>query len=162
MNPTSPRTIAPLRELPAWKALQEHYTRIRKVNLRQIFAEDPGRGERLTLDAEGLYFDYSKNRITDETLSLLLELAEQSGLRERIDEMFRGDRINVTEKRAVLHVALRTPKDESIIVDGVNVVAEVHGVLDRMGAFAEMVRSGKWKGHTGKPIRNVINIGIGG
>lgn len=162
MNPTSPRTIAPLRELPAWKALQEHYTRIRKVHLRQIFAEDPGRGERLTLDAEGLYFDYSKNRITDETLSLLLELAEQSGLRERIDEMFRGDRINVTEKRAVLHVALRTPKDESIIVDGVNVVAEVHGVLDRMGAFAEMVRSGKWKGHTGKPIRNVINIGIGG
>jgi glucose-6-phosphate isomerase len=162
MNPTSPRTIAPLRELPAWKALQEHYSRIRRVHLRQIFAEDPGRGERLTLDAEGLYFDYSKNRITDETLSLLLELAEQSGLRERIDEMFRGDRINVTEKRAVLHVALRTPKDESIIVDGVNVVAEVHGVLDRMGAFAEMVRSGKWKGHTGKPIRNVINIGIGG
>jgi glucose-6-phosphate isomerase len=162
MNPTSPRTVAPLRELPAWKALQEHYTRIRKVHLREIFAEDPGRGERLAFEAAGLYFDYSKNRITDETLRLLLELAEQSGLREHIDAMFRGDKINVTEKRAVLHVALRTPKDRSIIVDGVDVVSEVHAVLDRMAAFADLVRSGNWKGHTGKPIRNVINVGIGG
>jgi glucose-6-phosphate isomerase len=146
----------------AWQALEAHYQQISKVHLRQLFAEDPGRGEKMTLEAEGLYFDYSKNRITAETLALLLQLAAESGLRERIDAMFRGDKINVTEKRAVLHVALRAPRSASIVVDGKNVVPEVHAVLDKMAAFANRIRSGDWKGHTGKPIRNVVNIGIGG
>jgi len=155
-------SISPLLKQPAWKALQKHHAKIKDVHLRQLFAEDPQRGERFALDAAGLYFDYSKNRITTETMRLLLNLAAESGLRKHIDAMFCGEKINATEKRAVLHVALRTEKDESIVVDGVNVVPEVHAVLDRMTAFANHVRSGQWKGHTGKRIRNVINIGIGG
>jgi glucose-6-phosphate isomerase len=150
------------RERPAWKALEHHQPEIAGRHLRQLFAEDPGRGERLAFEAAGLYFDYSKNRITGETVRLLLQLASESGLRERIDAMFRGDRINVSESRRVLHVALRMPEDASLVVDGKDVVREVHGVLRRMRAFADSVRSGAWKGHTGKPIRNVINIGIGG
>ena len=147
---------------PAWKALAAHYKTISKVHLRQLFADDPDRGQCMALEAVGLYLDYSKNRVTDETLNLLLQLAEESGLRERIDAMFSGEKINITEKRAVLHVALRAPKDSSILVDGKNVVPEVHAVLDRMADFSNRVRSGEWKGHTGKRIRNVINIGIGG
>jgi glucose-6-phosphate isomerase len=146
----------------AWKALAAHYKTISKLHLRQLFADDPKRGQRMAIEAVGLYVDYSKNRVTDETLNLLLQLANESGLRERIDAMFSGEKINITEKRAVLHVALRAPKDESIIVDGKNVVPEVHAVLDRMADFSNRVRSGEWKGHTGKRIRNVINIGIGG
>lgn len=146
----------------AWKALARHYEQIRDVHLRQLFAQDPQRGERLTLEAEGVFLDYSKNRITDETLRLLVQLAKESGLRGRIDAMFRGERINVTENRAVLHVALRAPRDASIVVDGENVVPQVHAVLDKMADFAERVRSGQWRGYTGKPIRNVVNIGIGG
>jgi len=146
----------------AWKALAAHYKTISKLHLLQLFADDPKRGQRMAIEAVGLYLDYSKNRVTDETLNILLQLAEQSGLRERIDAMFSGKKINITEKRAVLHVALRAPKDESIIVDGKNVVPEVHAVLDRMADFSNRVRSGEWKGHTGKRIRNVINIGIGG
>jgi glucose-6-phosphate isomerase len=153
---------ASLSQRPAWKALEAHYQQIRGLHLRRLFADDPKRGERLTLDAVGIYFDYSKNRITDETLRLLLQLANEAGLRQRIDAMFRGERINVTEKRAVLHVALRAPRGQSIMVDGENVVPAVHDVLDRMADFANRVRKGQWKGHTGKPIRNVINIGIGG
>ena len=152
----------PLPQRPAWKALAEHHQKIREVHLRDLFAADPHRGERLTAEAAGIFLDYSKNRITDETLSLLIALAEQSGLRARIDAMFRGDKINVTENRAVLHVALRAPKDASIEVDGANVVPQVHAVLEKMSAFCERVRSGEWKGHTGKPIRNILNIGIGG
>src|SRR5277367_2867536 len=152
----------PLTQLSAWKALESHYQQIKDVHLRSLFADDATRGERLKAEAAGIYLDYSKHRITDETLSLLLKLAEESGLRERIDAMFRGDKINVTEKRAVLHVALRAPKGEAIFVDGVDVVPEVHAVLDKMSAFSDRVRSGDWKGHTGKRIRNVINIGIGG
>src|SRR5665213_892551 len=155
-------TTAPLRERPAFKALEEHCAKVRKIHLRELFAEDPKRSEHFTLQALGLYFDYSKNRITSETMRLLLELAEQSGLRPHIDAMFAGDKINVTELRAVLHVALRAPKGEQIFADGVDVVPEVHAVLDKMAAFVEKVRSGTWKGHTGKRIRNVINIGIGG
>ncbi len=155
-------SIAPLAQRPAWKALQSHYQAIRNEHLRQFFADDPERGVRLTLDAVGLFLDYSKNRITDETLRLLVQLARDSGLEERRDAMFRGDKINVTEKRAVLHVALRAPKGEVIRVDGEDVVPGVHAVLDKMTAFAGRVRSGEWKGHTGKPIRNVINVGIGG
>ena len=132
------------------------------MHLRQLFAEDPQRGEKMALETEGLYFDYSKNRITGETLALLLQFAAESGLRERIDAMFRGEKINVTEKRAVLHVALRAPRSASIVVDGKNVVPEVHAVLDKMAAFADRIRGGAWKGHTGKAIRNVVNIGIGG
>jgi len=147
---------------PAWKALEAHYEKVQALHLRELFANDPKRGERLTVEAAGLYLDYSKNRITDETLGLLLRLAEQSGLRARIDAMFRGDKINVTENRAVLHVALRAPRGTSILVDGKDVVPEVHAVLDRMADFADRVRNGAWKGHTGKRIRNVINIGIGG
>ena len=147
---------------PAWKALETHYQQIGDVHLRTLFAQDPERGERLTLDAAGIYLDYSKHRITDETLSLLVQLAGETGLRARIDAMFRGEKINVTEGRAVLHVALRAPKGSSIIVDGVNVVPEVHAVLERMAKFCNRVRAGEWKGHTGKRIRNVINIGIGG
>jgi glucose-6-phosphate isomerase len=152
----------PLTERPAWKTLQAHYRDIRGRHLRQLFADDPKRGERLTIEAVGIYLDYSKNRVTDETLKLLVELAEQSGLRGRIDAMFRGEKINVTEDRAVLHVALRAPKGTSIRVDGENVVPEVHAVLDKMAAFADRIRSGAWTGHTGKRIRNVVNIGIGG
>src|SRR6516225_1494492 len=147
---------------PAWKALTAHYKAVSKLHLRQLFADDPKRGQRMTLEAVGLYLDYSKNRVTDETLKLLLQLATESGLRERIDAMFRGEKINVTEKRAVLHVALRALKDEKILVDGKDVVPAVHAVLDKMAAFSNRVRSGEWKGHTGKRIRNVINVGIGG
>ena len=154
--------IVPLGERPAWKALRQHYPKIQNAHLRQLFAEDPQRAEHFAFEAVGLYFDYSKNRITDETVGLLLELANQCGLRERIDAMFHGEKINLTEKRAVLHVALRAMKDESIMVDGRNVVPEVHAVLDQMTAFANQVRDGQWRGHTGKRIRNVINIGIGG
>ena len=136
--------------------------KVRELHLRKLFADDPKRGERLTAEAVGIYLDYSKNRITDETLRLLLQLAEESGLRSRIDAMFRGEKINVTEKRAVLHVALRAPKEQAIVVDGENVVPQVHAVLDKMADFSNRVRGGEWKGHTGKPIRNVINIGIGG
>ena len=147
---------------PAWKALAAHHEKVGRLHLRQLFADNPSRGERMAAEAVGLYLDYSKNRVTDETLGLLLELAEQSGLRARIDAMFRGDRINVTEKRAVLHVALRAPRGTSIVVDGENVVDQVHGVLDQMADFANRVRSGAWKGHTARRIRNVVNIGIGG
>src|ERR1700688_3037841 len=147
---------------PAWKALQAHYNQIRSRHLRAMFAEDPKRGERLVIEAAGLYFDYSKHRLTDETLRLLLALADEVGLLGRIDAMFRGDKINVTEKRAVLHIALRAPRGTSIGVDGDDVVPKVHEVLDRMAAFSARVRDGSWKGHTGKPIRNIINIGIGG
>jgi glucose-6-phosphate isomerase len=166
--PTPPTTdasnwpAAPLTDLKAWVALKEHYKKIGSVHLRELFANDTTRGERLTVDAVGLFFDYSKNRVTDETLKLLIELAEQSGLRSRIDAMFNGEKINFTEKRAVLHVALRAPKGSAIFVDGQNVVPEVHAVLDKMAAFSDRVRSGEWKGYTGKRIRNVINIGIGG
>ncbi len=146
----------------AWKDLGAHYKEIQEVHLRQIFADDPKRGTRLTVKALGLYLDYSKNRITDETLKLLIKLAEESRLRERIDAMFRGEKINLTEKRAVLHTALRAPREASIVVDGENVVPKVHAVLDRMADFANRLRNGEWKGHTGKRIRNVINIGIGG
>jgi glucose-6-phosphate isomerase len=152
----------PLRERPAWKALDTHYRDIRGRHLRQLFADDPTRGERLVVEAAGLYLDYSKNRVTDQTLKLLVELAEQVGLRSRIDAMFRGERINITENRAVLHVALRAPRGATIVVDGENVVPQVHAVLDRMADFAERVRNGAWKGHTGQRIRNVVNIGIGG
>jgi len=147
---------------PAWKALWAHHESLRGLHLLKLFAEDPSRGERMALEEVGIYFDYSKNRVTEETLRLLVQLAEESGLRDRIDAMFRGEKINVSEKRAVLHVALRAPTGASIIVDGENVVPLVHAVLDRMSDFANRVRSGSWKGHTGKRIRNVINIGIGG
>ena len=146
----------------AWSALTSHYKAASKLHLRQLFADDPTRGERLAVGAVGVYLDYSKNRVTDETLQLLLQLAEESGLRARIDAMFHGEKINITEKRAVLHIALRAPRDESIVVDGENVVPKVHAVLDRMADFSNRVRSGEWKGHTGKRIRNVINVGIGG
>ncbi len=147
---------------PAWKALQGHYEKVKDLHLKELFASDPKRGERLTAEAAGVYLDYSKHRVTDETLSLLLQLAEESGLRERIDAMFRGEKINITEHRAVLHVALRAPRGASIVVDGENVVPQVHAVLDKMTEFANRVRSGAWKGHTGQRIRNVINVGIGG
>jgi glucose-6-phosphate isomerase len=154
--------VKPLARRPAWKALGAHYKQLGDTHLRQLFADDPERGDRFTLEALGILLDYSKNRITGETLKLLLQLAEESGLRERIEAMFKGEKINITEKRAVLHVALRAPKDESIYVDGENVVPAVHAVLDKMGAFCNRVRSGEWKGHTGKRIRNIVNIGIGG
>ena len=147
---------------PGWKALESHHQKLRELHLRQLFADDPKRGERLTTEAVGLYLDYSKNRVTDETLKLLVQLAEECGLRARIDAMFRGEKINITENRAVLHIALRAPSGTSIVVDGENVVPQVHAVLDKMAGFANRVRSGAWKGHTGKRIRNVINIGIGG
>ncbi len=155
-------TTSALRALPAWTALEEHYRQVKDLHLRQLFAEDGKRGERLAVQAAGLYLDYSKNRITNETLRLLLQLASEADLRGHIDAMFRGDKINVSEKRAVLHVALRAPKGTSIMHDGQNVVPQVHAVLDRMTAFCDRLRSGAWKGHTGKRIRNVINIGIGG
>src|SRR5579863_8299397 len=154
--------LTPLTQRPEWKALEEHFQRVRDVHLRALFADDAGRGERLTLEAAGIYLDYSKNRITGETMRLLLELAASSGLRERIDAMFRGDKINVTEKRAVLHIALRAPKGESIVVDGEDVVPQVHAVLEKMARFSEQVRSGVWTGYTGKRIRSIVNIGIGG
>jgi glucose-6-phosphate isomerase len=147
---------------PAWKALEAHHQKVRELHLRSLFADDSKRGQRFAIEATGLYLDYSKNRITDETLKLLLQLAEECGLRERIDAMFRGDKINITENRAVLHVALRAPKTASIVVDGVNVVPEVHAVLEKMADFSNRIRSGSWTGHTGKRIRNIINIGIGG
>jgi len=152
----------PLTARPAWKALKDHYQKIKDLHFRKLFAEDPGRGERLTAEAAGVFLDYSKNRITDETLKLLVQLAEESDVRARIDAMFRGEKINITEGRAVLHVALRAPRGASIVVDGENVVPHVHAVLDKMTDFSNRVRSGAWKGHTGKRIRNVINIGIGG
>jgi glucose-6-phosphate isomerase len=152
----------PLRERPAWKALEAHYQKMRDIHLRRFFADDPGRGERLTVDAVGLFLDYSKNRITNETIDLLLELAAESDLKGRIDAMFRGEKINITENRAVLHVALRAPKGRAIFVDGEDVVPQVHAVLDRMSAFAKRVRGGDWRGHTGKRIKNVVNVGIGG
>ena len=154
--------LEPLTKRKAWKALETNYEKIRRMHLRQLFAEDPKRGERMTAEAIGIFLDYSKNRITDETIKLLIQLAEESGLRSQIDAMFRGDKINFTENRAVLHVALRAPKGTSILVDGENVVPQVHAVLDKMAQFSDRVRSGEWKGHTGKRIRNVINIGIGG
>jgi len=156
------KNIMLLTKLAAWKALEAHYLKVRKLHLRKLFADDPKRGKRMTTEAVGIYFDYSKHRITDKTLKLLLQLAKESGLRARIDVMFRGDKINITEKRAVLHVALRTPKGQSIIVDGEDIVSQVHAVLDKMSSFSNKVRSGEWKGHTGKQIRNIINIGIGG
>ena len=155
-------TIKPLTKLKTWKALTAHYQSVLKLHLRELFTADPKRGERMTAEAAGLFLDYSKNRVTDETLKLLVQLAAESGLRERIDAMFRGDKINITENRAVLHVALRAPKDASIIVDGKNVVPEVHAVLNKMADFSNRVRTGAWKGYTGKRIRNVVNIGIGG
>jgi glucose-6-phosphate isomerase len=151
-----------LTRLPAWKPLAQQSKELRKVHLRQLFADNPTRGETFTAEGAGLFFDYSKNRITETTLKLLLQLAEECNLRGRIDAMFRGEKINITEKRAVLHVALRAPKNETIMVDGKNVVPEVHAVLDKMTAFSNRVRSGEWLGHTGKRIRNIINIGIGG
>jgi glucose-6-phosphate isomerase len=154
--------LAPLGERPAWKALQAHFQQIQGKHLRELFDADPTRGEHFTAETGGIFLDYSKNRITDETLKLLVKLAEESGVREKIEAMFRGDKINITENRAVLHVALRAPKSESIILDGEDVVPLVHAVLDKMSGFAERVRSGAWKGHTGKRIRNVVNIGIGG
>ena len=155
-------SVLPLKQRPAWKALENHYEQMRSTHLRQFFAADPQRGQRLTQEAVGIYLDYSKNRVTDETLNLLLQLAEQSGLRARIDAMFKGEKINTTEKRAVLHIALRAPQNESIVVDGQDVVPEVQQVLTRMSDFSNRVRSGEWTGFTGKRIRNVINIGIGG
>jgi len=158
----APPHIPPLMQRPAWKALEADYRKVQPLHLRQLFAEDPGRGVKLTAEAVGLYLDYSKNRITDQTLKLLIQLAQESGLRDRIEAMFRGEKINITERRAVLHVALRAPRGTSIVVDGENVVPQVHAVLDKMSDFSNHVRSGAWKGHTGKRIRNVINIGIGG
>ncbi len=154
--------MMPLTERTSWKALEAHTPKASAVSLRTLFAEDPKRGERMTAEAAGVFFDYSKNRITDETLSLLLQLAEESGLRAGIEAMFGAEKINVTEKRAVLHPALRAPKGQVMLLDGKDVVPEVHAVLDKMAGFANRIRSGEWKGHTGKPIRNIINIGIGG
>jgi glucose-6-phosphate isomerase len=158
MSAAAPR----LTDRPSWKALAAHAAEVRKTNLRELFGADPGRGERLTAEGAGLFLDYSKHRATDETFRLLLALARECGVAERRDAMFRGEKINVTENRAVLHVALRAPKGSSIVVDGENVVPGVHQVLDRMGAFSNRIRSGEWKGHTGKRIRNVVNVGIGG
>src|SRR5262245_35215756 len=154
--------LKPLIRRPAWKALGVHQRKVGNLHLRDLFAKDAKRGERLTAEAVGLFLDYSKNRVTDQTLKLLVQLANQSGLRERIAAMFNGEKINLTENRAVLHVALRAPKDAIVIVDGRNVIPEVHAVLDKMASIATRVRSGDWKGHTGRPIRNVVNIGIGG
>ena len=151
-----------LTEAPSWHALQSHYEKVKDIQLRQLFAGDPSRGGRFTAEAAGLYLDYSKNRMTDETVRLLIQLAQERGVTDRRDAMFRGEKINITEGRAVLHVALRAPRGTSIKVDGVDVVPEVHVVLDKMAAFSNRVRSGEWKGHTGKSIKNVINVGIGG
>src|SRR2546421_6759905 len=154
--------MLPLTARQSWKALQVHRKTIGERHLRSLFAEDATRGERLTAEAVGIYLDYSKNRVTDETVTLLCRLAAECGLRERIDAMFRGDKINITENRAVLHVALRAPRGASIVVDGENVVPHVYTVLDKMADFSNRVRNGEWKGHSGKRIRNIINIGIGG
>jgi glucose-6-phosphate isomerase len=159
---TKSKGPAPLAKSDIWKALQSHYKQMKAVHLRELFAQDPGRGERLTAEAVGLFLDYSKNRVTDETLLMLVKLAEEAGLKQRIEAMFSGEKINVTEKRAVLHIALRAPRGASILVDGQNVVPGVHEVLDKMTAFANRVRSGEWKGHSGKRIKNVVNVGIGG
>src|SRR6266481_448081 len=156
------QTNQPLTERRAWKALGNHFSKVRTLHLRELFAADPKRRERMTAEAVGLYLDYSKNRVTDETLELLLQLAEESDLRARIEAMFKGEKINITEGRAVLHVALRAPKGATITVDGENVAPKVHAVLDKMADLSDRVRSGAWKGHSGKRIRNVINIGIGG
>ncbi|MCK5354696.1 MAG: glucose-6-phosphate isomerase [Methyloprofundus sp.] len=155
-------TTQSLTDRPAWKVLQSHYEQIQDIQLRQLFAEDPQRGERLVIDAAGIYLDYSKNRVTDETMRLLIKLANECGLRDRINAMFNGEIINSTENRAVLHTALRAPKGEKVLLDGVDVVADVHAVLDKMSIFSEQVRSGQWLGYTGKRIRNIVNIGIGG
>jgi len=155
-------TDTPLRSRPAWSALTQHYEKIRDIHLRDLFASDPTRGERMSAEAAGLYLDYAKNRITDETLALLIDLADQSGLAQRSSAMFAGERINTTENRPVLHVALRMPRDATLIVDGVDVVAQVHATLDRMAAFCQRIRSGEWRGFTGKPITAIVNIGIGG
>ena len=155
-------SLIPPSDRPAWKALAAHYQELCTLHIRDLFADEPNRGDRLTAEAAGVYLDYSKNRVNDKTLELLFELAEESGLRSRIDAMFRGDKINITENRAVLHVALRAPREASIVIDGQNVVRQVHAVLDKMADFCDRVRSGAWKGHTGKRIRNVVNIGIGG
>ena len=155
-------SLLPLRQRPAWTLLEKHYQNIKDINLRQAFANDARRGDRLAIEAAGIYLDYSKNLITDETLNLLLQLAQESGLRDHIDAMFHGKEINVSEKRAVLHVALRAPRDEAIIYNGRNIVPDVHAVLDRMAQFSDRVRNGDWKGYSGRRIRNVINIGIGG
>src|SRR6516162_1460690 len=162
MEGLAEQLISPTVKRHAWRALEAHHKKVRELHLRKLFADDPTRGERMTAEAVGIYLDYSKNRITDETLKRLVQLAEESGLRERIDAMFRGEKINVTENRAVLHVALRAPRGATIVVDGENVVPQVHAVLDKMAEFSDRVRGGAWKGHTGKRIRNVINIGIGG
>jgi glucose-6-phosphate isomerase len=159
---TKHTSIKPLTQRTSWKALAVHHKKIRQLHLRELFAEDSRRGERLTVEAAGLFLDYSKNRITDQTVKLLIHLARESGLRQRVNAMFRGEKINLTENRAVLHVALRAPKGASIVVDGKNVVPEVHAVLDKLAEFANQVRSGAWKGYTGKRIRNIVNIGIGG
>jgi glucose-6-phosphate isomerase len=151
-----------LTSMPIWKALEVHYEKVQPIHLRQLFADDPKRGEKYTAEAAGLYLDYSKNRITDETIPLLIQLAEACGLRQRIHAMFSGEKINTTEQRAVLHTALRAPKGKKILVDGADVVPEVHAVLEQMEAFAHKVRRGEWRGYTGKPIRNIVNIGIGG
>lgn len=161
-DPIPSDVVAPLSDRPAWNALGDHYTSTKDLHLRDLFANDPTRGERLTAEAVGIFLDYSKNRVTDETMTLLFQLARESGLEARIKAMFSGEKINVTERRAVLHVALRTPRDEVIKVDGHNVVADVHAVLDKMAEFSDQVRSGAWTGHAGKPIRNIVNVGIGG
>jgi len=158
----NPPTTPSLTDRPSWKALDAHFRKLRDTHLRSMFADDAKRGERMTLDAAGVFLDYSKNRVTDETVRLLIQLANECGLRQRIDAMFRGDKINITENRAVLHTALRAPRNATIVVDGVNVVPQVHAVLDKMADFCNRVRSGAWKGHTGKRIRNIINVGIGG
>ncbi len=160
-SPAIPK-ITPLAERSAWKALIAHHDKVKSTTLKDLFAKDPGRGERLTAEFGGIFLDYSKNRVTDETLKLLFQLADESGLKARIEAMFTGEKINITENRAVLHVALRAPKGEKIVVDGEDVVPAVHEVLDKMTGFADKIRSGEWKGHTGKKIRNVVNIGIGG
>jgi glucose-6-phosphate isomerase len=153
-------TLLPERQ--CWRALRRHHEDVKDLHLRELFAADPGRGEQLVAEGADLYLDDSKNRITTETIRLLLALADECGLRDRIRAMFRGEKINVSENRAVLHVALRMPRSRSLIVDGTDVVTQVHGVLDRMSAFAEQVRSGEWRGHTGRPIKTIVNIGIGG
>ena len=155
-------STTPLTQSPAWQALSSHYQQIKELHLRELFASDAKRGENLVLDAEGIYFDYSKNRVTPETLKLLIDLAKAAGLEQRREAMFKGEKINITEQRAVLHVALRAPRTEKIVVDGVDVVLEVHEVLDQMASFSDRIRSGEWKGHTGKRIRSIVNIGIGG
>ena len=155
-------STTPLRQRPAWKALEAHHAKVKDLHLRRLFADDPRRGERLTAEAIGMYLDYSKHRVTDETMRLLLELVDAAGLRARIEAMFTGAHINLTEDRAVLHVALRMPRSARLVVDGQDVIADVHAVLDKMAAFADRVRSGSWTGATGRRIANVINIGIGG